>query len=72
MGNKVVTAVSDFFKNALSTEYVFVRYMGPKFVIAFSGVEVSGVADFINDKKEALEALEVTIEDEKTGKINLF
>ena len=43
--------------------------MGPKFVIVFSGVEISGVADFINDKKDALEILKVTIEDEKTGRI---
>ncbi len=26
--------------------------MGPKFVIAFSGVEISGVADFLNDLKK--------------------
>lgn len=69
LGNKVVTEVGEFFKKALSTEYVFVRYMGPKFVIVFSGVDISGVADFINDKKDALETLKVTIEDEKTGRI---
>lgn len=69
LGNRMVTAVGDFFKNALSTEYVFVRYMGPKFVIVFSGVEVSGVADFLNDKKDVVEALEVTIEDEETGEV---
>ena len=69
LGNKVVTAVGEFFKNVLSTEYVFVRYMGPKFVIVFSGVEISGVADFINDKKEAIETLQVKIKDEKTGEV---
>ena len=69
LGNRMVTAVSDFFKNVLSANYVFVRYMGPKFVIVFSGVEVSGVADFINDKKDLVEELKVTIQDEETGKI---
>ena len=69
LGNKMVTEVSEFFKNALSPEYVFVRYMGPKFVIVFSGVEVSGVADFLNDKKDAVEELEIAIKDEETGKI---
>ena len=29
--------------------------MGPKFVIAFSGVELNGVAEFINELKEKLE-----------------
>ena len=69
LGNRMVTAVSEFFKNALSADYVFVRYMGPKFAIVFSGVEVSGVADFINDKKDVVEELKVTIQDEETGKI---
>ena len=51
MGNEVVTRVSAFVKQNIASDYVFVRYMGPKFVIAFSGVEISGVADFLNDLK---------------------
>lgn len=46
LGNKVITQISNFIRENISSEYVFVRYMGPKFVIAFSGVEASGVADF--------------------------
>ena len=68
LGNKVVIEVSNFIKEAISNDYVFVRYMGPKFVIVFSGAEISGVADFINDKKEALEQLKVVYNDEKTKK----
>ena len=52
MGNEVVTQVSTYVSKNLSQDYVFVRYMGPKFVIAFSGVDANGVAGFLNDMKE--------------------
>lgn len=61
MGNEVVTQVSEFVKKNIASEYVFVRYMGPKFVIAFSGVEITGVADFLNDLKTSLENLKITL-----------
>ena len=40
LGNKLVTMVSECIGENIAKEYVFVRYMGPKFVIAFSGVEI--------------------------------
>ncbi len=58
-GNQVIMDMCDYIKENLSSEYIFVRYMGPKFVIAFSGVEVDGVAKFILDIKNAVENLEV-------------
>ncbi len=64
LGNAVVTQVGEFVKKNIAQEYVFVRYMGPKFVIAFSGVEITGVADFLNDLKAALEKMQVTLVDE--------
>ena len=42
LGNKVITVISDYIKENIAKEYIFVRYMGPKFVIAFSGVESNG------------------------------
>ena len=39
--------------------------MGPKFVIAFSGVEISGVADFLNDLKNSLEKMKISLPDEE-------
>ena len=63
LGNKVVTEVSKYIQENITDEYVFVRYMGPKFAIVFSGVEVSGVAEFLNDKKETLENLNISLED---------
>lgn len=75
LGNQVITKVSQMMKESISDQYVFVRYMGPKFVVAFSGVELNGVADFLNDMKEkiektpiALEEIEETDQKQKTKK----
>ena len=39
--------------------------MGPKFVIAFSGVEINGVAEFVNDLKEKIERTKITLKNEE-------
>ena len=65
LGNKVITQISNFIAQNISSEYVFVRYMGPKFVIAFSGVAIPGVADFTNDIKEKIENMKISLEDVK-------
>ena len=80
-GNDVITEVSKTVKENISDEYIFVRYMGPKFVIVFTGVEVDGVADFVLNIKNKLESLKITqsdadlYEDEDAGfampKINM-
>ena len=62
LGNKVVKEVANYFKQNLAREYIFVRYMGPKFAIIFSGVELNGVVDFLNDSKEVVEKLNITLE----------
>lgn len=61
MGNSLVTEVSKYIEKNISEDYVFVRYMGPKFVIAFSGVDNNSTANFLNDLKENVEKLKVTI-----------
>lgn len=58
-GNQVIIDVCDYIKEKLSDEYVFVRYLGPKFVIAFSGVEIDGVVEFLNDLKNEVENLQI-------------
>lgn len=63
LGNKVVTEISKYIQENITDEYIFVRYMGPKFAIVFSGVEISGVAEFLNDKKEAIENFNITLEE---------
>ena len=59
LGNEVIEKISEYIKENISEQYVFVRYMGPKFVIAFSGVEINGVAEFVNDLKEKIENTEI-------------
>ena len=58
-GNEVVKRVAEMVRKNIATEYVFVRYMGPKFVIAFSGVEIDGVADFMAEIKKNIENMEI-------------
>lgn len=58
-GDEVITQVCNTIKSNLSNEYIFVRYMGPKFAIVFSGIEKKAVADFMQQIKEQVEALEI-------------
>ena len=58
-GNQIIIDVCDYIKDKLSDEYVFVRYLGPKFVIAFSGVDIDGVVDFLQDLKAEVENLDI-------------
>jgi len=39
LGNKVITEVSKNIQKSISENYIFVRFMGPKFVIVFCGAE---------------------------------
>ncbi len=71
LGNKVITEISDYVRENLSQEYVFVRYMGPKFVIAFSGVEANAVADFLNDIKEKIETMQISLTEDEIQNLNL-
>ncbi len=58
-GDEVITKVCTTVKSNLSNEYLFVRYMGPKFAIVFSGIEKDAVADFMKQIKEQVEKLEI-------------
>ncbi len=50
-GDNVITEISKFMKTNLAKDYVFVRYMGPKFAIVFSGADKNGVYSFMEDMK---------------------
>ena len=70
LGNEVITKISEYIQENIVRDYVFVRYMGPKFVIAFSGVETSGVADFVNDIKDTIEKMQIRLsEEDKDGQL---
>lgn len=67
-GNEVITKVSNYIKNSISPEYVFVRYMGPRFVIVFSGIDTEGVTEFVADMKVNIENLEIEMVQEENAK----
>ncbi len=71
LGNKVIAQISNYIQENLSRDYVFVRYMGPKFVIAFSGVEIDAVAGFLNEIKETIENMQIELAEEERQELNL-
>ena len=75
LGNKVITKLSEYIKNNISDSYIFVRYMGPKFVIAFCGVDTESASNFVNELKENAEKIVVKLDEknytvEEIGKAN--
>ena len=71
LGNKVITEISKLVKENISEDYIFVRYMGPKFVIALSGVDTNSVGSFLNDLKEKIEDMEISLTEEEIAKFSL-
>lgn len=63
LGNKVITKICEYIEQNITEEYIFVRYMGPKFAIVFSGVELNGVAEFLNDNKEEIEKFNISLDE---------
>src|SRR5574344_1628541 len=63
-GDNVITAISKTVKESLAPNYIFVRYMGPKFAIVFSGADVNGVTNFMNTLKSKIESLKIPASDD--------
>ena len=59
IGNQIVTAVSKEASSNLAEEYILVRYMGPKFAIVFSGIELDAIVSFMGQLKEKIEEIEI-------------
>ncbi len=71
IGTDIIVSVSNSIKKSIASQYIFVRYMGPKFAIAFSGVDIEAVQEFIKNMKEELEKIKILVEyknDNKTKK----
>lgn len=58
-GDTIITKVCEVVRSNLSSEYIFVRYMGPKFAIVFSGIDNKAVSGFMEQIKEQVEAIEL-------------
>lgn len=74
-GTKTIIDISNIVKSSISAQYVFVRYMGPKFAIAFSGVDLEGVEEFIKSIKQEIEKITIKkeeIEKNKKTKKQIF
>lgn len=72
MGNDIITEVSNIIKTKMASQYIFVRYMGPKFIIVFSGVEEGSVQDFLMSMKEEIENIEIVEEEQEVKKIRII
>lgn len=70
VGTQMLIKVVNAVKTSISSEYLFVRYMGPKFAIAFSGVDIDGVTSFVADLKEKIEGIKLEIESKRKTKAN--
>jgi GGDEF domain-containing protein len=69
MGNDIITEISNIVKTRMNSQYIFVRYMGPKFVIVFSGVEEGSLEEFLTDLKAEIEELAIIEEEEVVEKV---
>ena len=64
IGTDIICEVAKIVRQRMAKEYIFVRYMGPRFVIVFSGVEEAAVETFLKDMKDEMEELVIVPESE--------
>ena len=72
MGNDIITELSNIVKARMNSQYIFVRYMGPKFVIVFSGVDINSLNDFLVNLKADIEDLQIIEEPEEIETIHII
>lgn len=72
MGNDIITEISNVIKSKMAAQYIFVRYMGPKFIIVFSGVEEGSLEEFLSGLKDEIEGLELIQDEEEVEKIRII
>lgn len=65
IGTQIIVQVANTVKSNISSEYVFVRYMGPKFAIAFSGAEIKETVEFVAKIKQSIESTSVNLKGDK-------
>ncbi len=58
-GDNTIIQISNLVKKSISSEYLFIRYMGPKFVIVFSGVDTESVIGFVQNIKAYIENVNI-------------
>lgn len=68
VGTEMIINIANTVKTNISSEYIFVRYMGPKFAIAFSGADIDGVTDFLESLKNRIEEIQIEVQTKGKGK----
>ena len=63
--------IANMVKSNISAEYVFVRYMGPKFAIAFSGAGVEETIQFVTKIKQNIESIKIVLNSKDNKKIEV-
>ncbi len=71
VGTETIVKVANTVKTSISSEYVFVRYMGPKFAIAFSGAEIEDSIDFITKMKQNIENIKIQVQTNKEKSLEI-
>lgn len=69
IGTELIVQIANSVKSNISSEYVFVRYMGPKFAIVFSGVETNETIEFVTKIKQTLESIRIEGKNKKVKPI---
>jgi len=70
VGTQMIVQVANTIKSKISADYIFVRYMGPKFVIVFSGIEVEATVEFVAKIKQEIENIQLIGNSENGVKIS--
>ncbi|MBO5413053.1 MAG: diguanylate cyclase [Clostridia bacterium] len=68
IGTRIILNTANTVKSSVSSDYIFVRYMGPKFAIAFPGIDVEGATEFLVDLKQKIEGIQIEMESNTKGK----
>lgn len=67
-GTEMIKKVVEVIKENISSKYIFVRYMGPKFVIVFTGTETDMMLEFVKTLKEDIENIAMPFNKKKAKK----
>jgi len=71
IGNNIIIEVANWVKTLVTSEEIFVRYMGPKFVIVFVGKDEDYATNIIKDMRSDLESIELEVKGEDGKKVQV-
>jgi len=69
IGNNIIIEVANWVKTLINSDQIFVRYMGPKFVVVFVGEDNESATDTLKGMREDIESIELEATNEKGEKV---